>query len=169
MRADNRNMWHAKITARQEKAEVGGSNQNASGQQGPVDAENRPVLRTSEQHYGGAEYKKRNPAGGPGFERGYSHDSFDNGSPHRPSPAIRSVRASILRALLEGRSLTSAEAWREYGASRLAADIYELKRMGWGIASCTVEVAVRGSRTARVASYYFPTNVLEQIRGEAKE
>gem|GEM_PF-5918759 len=41
--------------------------------------------------------------------------------------------------------------------------------MGWGIASCTVEVAVRGSRTARVASYYFPTNVLEQIRGEAKE
>lgn len=57
MRADNRSMWDAKITARQEKAEVGGSNQNGSGQQGHVDAENRPVLGTSEQHYGGAEYK----------------------------------------------------------------------------------------------------------------
>ncbi|MBN8727045.1 MAG: helix-turn-helix domain-containing protein [Xanthomonadales bacterium] len=72
---------------------------------------------------------------------------------YRTRPAAGTVRAAVLDALLSGRSLTSLEAWRELGTSRLAADVHELRRMGWPIVTVDVPVACRAGRTSRVACY----------------
>lgn len=98
--------------------------------------------------------KKRNPAGGPGSERGYSSCEHTDGSAPLPSPAMGSARARILQALTLGKRLTSADAWREFGSSRLAADVHELRRMGWPIASTWVTVATRHQGMARVVRYH---------------
>ena len=70
----------------------------------------------------------------------------------RPKPD--SVRGRILAALIAGRSLTSLDAWREFGGSRLAADIHALRGMGFAIISAETPVECREGRTARVASYF---------------
>lgn len=101
--------------------------------------------------------KKRNPAGGPGLERGYSSCERIDGNAPLSSPAIGSARARILHALTLGNGLTSADAWREFGSSRLAADVHELRRLGWPIVSTWVTVATRHQGPARVVRYHLPS------------
>lgn len=106
--------------------------------------------------------EKRNPAGRPGSERGYSSCERADSNAPLPSPATGSARARILQALTLGNSLTSADAWREFGSSRLAADVYELRRMGWPIVTTRVTVATRHQSTTSVARYH-----LSSAKGES--
>ena len=71
--------------------------------------------------------------------------------PTWPKPGT--IRAQILDELLSGRSITSLDVWRELGCSRLAADVFELRRMGWPIVAAETPVTCREGRAARVASY----------------
>lgn len=95
--------------------------------------------------------ERRNPAGGPGFEG--QHALADAPASYRRRPADGTVRAAILAELEAGRTLTSLEAWRRFGTSRLAADVFELRRMGWPIVAEWIDVEARDGRTARVARY----------------
>jgi len=67
-------------------------------------------------------------------------------------PAVGTARANILAALEAGRTLTSKEAWIEFGTARLAADVHALRRMGWSIISVEVKVPTRHGYS-RVAEY----------------
>jgi len=95
--------------------------------------------------------QRRNPAGGPGFEGQLAIDFARQA--YRKRPAAGTARADVLAALEAGESLTSLEAWQRFGTSRLAADVWELRRMGWPIESIETMVRCREGRSARVASY----------------
>lgn len=71
----------------------------------------------------------------------------------RTHPLKGTARADVLDALLAGRALTSMQALLEFGSSRLAADVYELRRMGWPIESEEIVVQAREGRSTRVARY----------------
>lgn len=60
---------------------------------------------------------------------------------------------AILEHLKSGRSITSLEAVKLYGATRLAAIIYELRKKGYVIASHIITVPTRYGKDARVAQY----------------
>jgi hypothetical protein len=79
-----------------------------------------------------------------------NRDSGDDSarSLHRPT-VIQQVQA----ALRSGRALTAADAWREFGTSRLAAIIHRLKREGMPIHAREIEAECRDAPTARVAEY----------------
>lgn len=98
-----------------------------------------------------AAHNERNPAGGPGFEG--QHALVDAPASYRKRPATGTARADVLAALESGERLTSLEAWQRIGTSRLAADVFELRRMGWPILSEEIKVASRGGRPAHVACY----------------
>lgn len=98
-----------------------------------------------------AAHNERNPAGGPGFEEQLAID-FARQS-YRKRPAVGTARAYVLAALESGERLTSLEAWRRFGTSRLAADIHALRGMGWPILGEEIRVASRGGRPTRVACY----------------
>lgn len=98
-----------------------------------------------------AAQNERNPACGPGF--GGQHALVDAPASYRKRPAAGTIRADVLDALLSGRNLTSLEAWREFGTSRLAADVHVLRRMGWPIESTETPVRCREGRSARIATY----------------
>lgn len=100
-----------------------------------------------------AAQNERNPAGGPGFEGQHGHATGIARQAYRKRPAAGTARADVLAALEAGESLTSLEAWQRFGTSRLAADVFELRRMGWPILSEEIKVASRGGRPARVACY----------------
>src|SRR5690606_36560348 len=68
-------------------------------------------------------------------------------------PRPGSLRAQILAELLTGRELTSMRAWQELGVSRLAADIYSLRCMGWEIEGRQTLVRCRSGSLARVTAY----------------
>lgn len=95
--------------------------------------------------------QRRNPPGVAGFEEQLAIDFAPQS--YRTRPAAGTIRAAVLDAFLTGRSLTSLEAWRELGTSRLAADVHVLRRMGWPIVAEEVPVQCREGRSARVASY----------------
>lgn len=95
--------------------------------------------------------QRQTPAGGPGLEGQLAID-FARQS-YRKRPAAGTARADVLAALEAGESLTSLEAWQRFGTSRLAADVHELRRMGWPILSEEIVVTSRGGRPARVACY----------------
>lgn len=97
--------------------------------------------------------KERNPAGGPGFGGQHELALVDAPASYPKRPAAGTVRADVLAALEAGESLTSLEAWQRFGTSRLAADVFELRRMGWPIQSEEIRVASRGGRPTRVACY----------------
>lgn len=97
--------------------------------------------------------ERRNPAGGPGFEGQQGHATGIARKEYRKRPAAGTIRAAVLDAFLAGRSLTSLEAWQELGTSRLAADVFELRRMGWPVVSEESPVQCREGRSARVAVY----------------
>lgn len=73
-------------------------------------------------------------------------------------PRAGTARAAVLAALQRGRSLTSCDALRDFGTSRLAADVHELRRMGWPVLAETVEVATRHG-SSYVARYSLPVEV----------
>jgi len=72
---------------------------------------------------------------------------------HRARPAEATARAEVLRALEGGRALTSMDGLRDFGTSRLAADIHVLRRMGWPVISTEIEVRNRNGRVVRIATY----------------
>lgn len=88
-----------------------------------------------------------------GFEVQQGHATGIAPQSYRKRPAAGTIRADVLDALLSGRSLTSLEAWREFGTSRLASDVHVLRRMGWSIVSEECPVQCREGRSARVAVY----------------
>ncbi|HHA2385049.1 TPA: helix-turn-helix domain-containing protein [Stenotrophomonas maltophilia] len=154
MNFDDPTLWHAKITASQKETGVevpGGAESNLSTHS--TDQLPRTLPR-AEAPSGGQ--KKRNPAGGPGFARGYSFSEKSNDNSITTYPATGSARAKVLHALMLGRNLTSADAWREFGSSRLAADVHELRRMGWPILSTWISVTTRHQTMARVVQYHLP-------------
>ena len=77
----------------------------------------------------------------------------DASQSYRSKPRAGTVVAAILSALEGGRALTSGDAWREFGTSRLASFVHVLKRRGWPIVAEEVEVSSRDGRVARVARY----------------
>ena len=70
-----------------------------------------------------------------------------------PRPKSGTVAAAILEALEGGRALTTLDCWRDFGTSRLAGYVCELRGMGWPIVSETVAVPARAGRTAHVSRY----------------
>lgn len=98
---------------------------------------------------------QQTPGAGPGFERQLEFAHVGAGPSYcncrRPAPGT--IRAAVLDALLAGRTFTSLEAWRELGTSRLAADVFELRRMGWPILAEEIGVEARDGRSPRVARY----------------
>jgi hypothetical protein len=155
MNFDNPTLSHVKITASQKETGVevpSGAESNLS----TYSTGQFPrTLPQAEAPSGGQ--KKRNPAGGPGFARGYSFSEKSNDNSTTTYPATGSARAKVLHALTLGRNLTSADAWREFGSSRLAADVHELRRMGWPILSTWINVTTRHQAMARVVQYHLPS------------
>lgn len=96
---------------------------------------------------------ERNPAGGPGFGEQHGHATGIARQAYRKRPAAGTARADVLAALEAGESLTSLEAWQRFGTSRLAADVFELRRMGWPVVSEETPVRCREGRSARIATY----------------
>lgn len=152
---DDPNLWHDKITSIQKETGVevpSGAESNLS----TYSTDQLPrTLPKAEALSGGQ--KKRNPAGGPGFARGYSFSEKSNDNSIATYPATGSARAKVLNALMLGRNLTSADAWREFGSSRLASDVHELRRMGWPILSTWINVTTRRQTMARVVQYHLPS------------
>lgn len=81
------------------------------------------------------------------------HGSDDSSQHQCKRPVEGSARAAVLAALEAGQSLTHAEALRDFGTFRLAADVHALKRAGWPIIATEVEVPTRRG-TSRIARYY---------------
>lgn len=98
--------------------------------------------------------ERRSPAvRGPGFEEQHALANAPVSYCNCRWPAPGTTRAAVLNALLAGRILTSLTAWRELGASRLAADVHVLRGLGWKILSEEADVAAREGRSARIAQY----------------
>lgn len=97
--------------------------------------------------------KERSPAGGPGFGGQHELALVDAPASYRKRPAAGTARADVLAALESGERLTSLEAWQRFGTSRLAADVFELRRMGWPVIAAEIKVPCREGRTSRVAQY----------------
>jgi len=60
----------------------------------------------------------------------------------------------VLKYLETGESITSVDAWRELGITRLASRISELKSVGHPINKKTIKVLNRYSEACNVAEYY---------------
>ena len=73
---------------------------------------------------------------------------------YRTCPRAGTARADILDALESGRHLTSNGVLREFGASRLAADIHILRGMGWPIVTVEKTVWGRRGKPVRIAEYH---------------
>lgn len=71
-------------------------------------------------------------------------------------PRKGTARADVLTALQRGQRLTSKEAWHDFGTSRLAADVFELRRMGWPIVAETITVPARRGHRSKIARYHLP-------------
>lgn len=68
-------------------------------------------------------------------------------------PAAGSIKRQVLERMLSGERLTSLQAWAQFGTSRLASLIHQLRRDGWDIASERIEVETKAGRFALVAQY----------------
>jgi hypothetical protein len=68
-------------------------------------------------------------------------------------PSVGSIKREVLDCLLSGDTLTSLQAWAQFGTSRLASLIHQLRREGWDIASDRIEVDTKAGRSALVAQY----------------
>ena len=71
----------------------------------------------------------------------------------RKHPAPGTVIGAIFKALRRGEKLNPKDAWLNYGTSRLAAVIHQLKEYGWQIASETIQVVTASGRIASVSQY----------------
>lgn len=90
---------------------------------------------------------------GEGFVDGVNPTRIESANQLLARPRAGTVAERILRALESGRAITSERAWKEFGCSRLAAVVCNLRRLGWRIKSRTVEVRCADGRVAHVASY----------------
>lgn len=98
--------------------------------------------------------EKRNPPGVAGSRKAQTTGGGLQSHCSAPRhPRNGTARAAILEALQRGESLTSLEAWQRFGASRLAADMFELRSMGWPIHAENIAVPARSGRMAHVARY----------------
>jgi hypothetical protein len=61
--------------------------------------------------------------------------------------------ASILEHLNKKGSITSMEAFKEYGATRLSAIIYALRHQGYRITTEIIQVDTRYGRKTNIANY----------------
>lgn len=75
----------------------------------------------------------------------------------RQYPRKGTARGDVLAALRCGQRLTSMEAWRDFGTSRLAAAVFDLRRMGWPIVAETITVPNRHGHLSKIARYHLPT------------
>lgn len=68
-------------------------------------------------------------------------------------PSVGSIKRQVLDRMLSGERITSLQAWAQFGTSRLASLIHQLRRAGWDIASDRIEVDTKAGRSALVAQY----------------
>lgn len=100
--------------------------------------------------------ERQNPPGVAGSEDADLERHLQLHSNARQYPRKGTARAEVLTALRRGQHLTSRNAWQAFGTSRLAADVHELRRMGWPIVSMTVTVSTRNGHLGKVARYHLP-------------
>lgn len=62
----------------------------------------------------------------------------------------------VLQHLRSGKTITTREAFTDFGITRLAARIHELRQEGHPIADETVKVKNRNGKEVEVSSYYLP-------------
>ena len=60
----------------------------------------------------------------------------------------------VLQYLENGKSITTLDAWRELGITRLAARVYEMKQLGHPIQKNTITVTNRFDEKCSIAEYY---------------
>lgn len=97
----------------------------------------------------------------------WTADKAENTNPHFPKPY--SVRGRVLGAHLRGESLTSLDAWRRFGGSRLAADVNVLRKSGWPIETEIVEVETKDAgRRSEVARYFLPSDAIAKAGEEGQ-
>lgn len=101
--------------------------------------------------------KQRNPPAGAGSENAGFASRLHGDCSARQCPRKGTARADVLAALRAGQRLTSRDAWQAFGTSRLAADIHELRRMGWPIVAEAIAVPTRHGQRSNVARYHLPT------------
>lgn len=78
-----------------------------------------------------------------------------------PSPS--SVKGAVLADLLSGLKLTHEDVWRCHGSSRAAHHVLVLRKAGWPIISTEIEAPTKDGRTARIAEYSLPPNVIAEV------
>lgn len=77
-----------------------------------------------------------------------------------PSPG--SVKGRVLADLLEGQRITHLDVWLSHGSSRAAHHILKLREGGWPVETDTVDAPTRDGRTARIAEYWLPREVVNR-------
>ena len=83
-------------------------------------------------------------------------------APESHPQSTSTVRAQILSRLMDGERITSGDAWRDYGSSRLSAVIHWLKQAGYPIHSRTITVPAKGGRLARISEYWMDSSHAKQ-------
>ncbi|HEX7342162.1 MAG TPA: helix-turn-helix domain-containing protein [Rhodanobacteraceae bacterium] len=83
-------------------------------------------------------------------------ESVQGHSTARQYPREGTVAADVLAALRAGQLITSLDAWRDFGTSRLAAIVFDLRRMGWPIVAETIAVPNRHGQRSKIARYHLP-------------
>lgn len=78
----------------------------------------------------------------------------DNSTTLCIEPKPGTVKAGVLNALRTGERLTPLDAWADFGTSRLAAIVNQLRNEGWPIERVMVDVECRKGRIAHVAEYF---------------
>ena len=66
---------------------------------------------------------------------------------------MRGQRAAVIKWLKSGNSLTSKEAYENFGITRLAAIIHDLKEMGYSIHTIMVDGVTRYGDSCKYAKY----------------
>ncbi|HET8553309.1 MAG TPA: helix-turn-helix domain-containing protein [Rhodanobacteraceae bacterium] len=102
--------------------------------------------------------KRQNPPCRAGSENADLMGRLPRHSSSRQYPRKGTARADVLDALRAGQRLTGMEAWRDFGTSRLAADVFELRRMGWPIVAETITVPARHGQRSKIARYHLPAS-----------
>ncbi len=80
-------------------------------------------------------------------------------TPTLPKPST--VKARILAALLEGRTITGLICWQEFGSSSLAHHVFTLRGAGWEIDTSMRTVRTSDGREQDVAHYSMTPEAIE--------
>lgn len=82
---------------------------------------------------------------------------------------VDSARAEVLALLLMGEELTSLDAWRKVGTSRLAADVHALRESGWPVQTMSAEARCTDGHLATVALYKMPRKTIIEVMLDGAE